>query len=133
MAAGLIRFGWFASHSKFQLPWKIDADALSDDDVSALADIIRCKFSFGHVEGIPKGGLRLAKALLPHATPGHPLLIVDDVLTTGASMERAREQTAGVVGHTIGVVIFARGRCPDWIWPIFSVNEWAQSRATGLG
>lgn len=34
---------------------------------------------------------------------------------------------------TIGIVVFTRGRCPEWVWPIFTVNEWAQSRATGLG
>lgn len=132
----LIQHGWFRSHSGLQLPFKIDADALSDEDISELAKIIRGKFAFGHVEGVPRGGLRLAEALLPYCEPGYPLMIVDDVLTTGASMERAlaeaHEQTAGV-GRTIGVVIFARGPCAPWIWPLFTVSEWAQSRGTGLG
>jgi hypothetical protein len=136
MNAELIKFGWFRSHNGLQLPWKLDADALSDDTISELAKIIAGKFSFGHVEGVPRGGLRLAAALLPNASTGYPLLIVDDVLTTGASMElaleRAREQTQGV-GRAIGVVIFARGPCPSWVWPIFQVSEWTQSRGTGLG
>lgn len=133
-ADAMVEFGWFRSHSGLQLPWKLDADALSDATIDGIAKIVRGKFAFSHVEGIPRGGLRLAEALLPFAEPGYPLLIVDDVLTTGASMEkafeRARERSVAV---TIGVVIFARGQCPSWVWPVFSVNEWAQSSATGLG
>lgn len=135
----LIEFGWFASHSGFQLPWKINCDALSNSDIEALSKIIRWKFAFSNVIGIPRGGLRLAEALSPHAESGYPTLIVDDVLTTGKSMEAARDHhytdrdlsTAYV--RPIGVVTFARGECPNWVWPIFQVNEWAQSRATGLG
>ncbi len=130
----LVEFGWFSTHSRFQLPWKVDCDALSDDDIAAIAQLIRWKFAFGEVYGVPRGGLRLAAALAPYVDEGYPTLIVDDVLTTGKSMLRASEEHGDKHGRrTIGVVIFARGKCPDWVWPIFSVNEWAQSRATGLG
>lgn len=124
----LVEFGWFRSHSGLQLPWKLNADALSDEAIDGIAKIIRWKFAFSAVIGIPRGGLRLAAALNPYTEDGYPTLIVDDVLTTGKSMEAARESP-----KDIGVVIFARGQVPDWVWPIFSVNEWAQSRATGLG
>lgn len=127
----LIQFGWFSTHSKFQLPWKIDCDAMADSDIDAIAQLIRWKFAFGAVYGVPRGGIRLAEALEPHCEKHYPLLIVDDVLTTGRSMIEAREKLK--ILPVIGIVIVARGKCPDWVWPIFTVNEWAQSRATGLG
>jgi hypothetical protein len=127
----LFKFGWFASHSGFQLPWKIDCeDGLRDEDWNALASIVAGKFGFSDVYGIPRGGTKFARALAPFCEPGYPTLIVDDVLTTGRSFEDARQRFSA---NCIGVVVFARGRCPDWVWPIFTVNEWAQSRATGLG
>ena len=43
------------------------------------------------------------------------MLIVDDVFTTGASMEALH--TPG----DIGAVVFARGLCPSWITPLFQM------------
>ena len=63
--------------------------------------------------------------------PEYLSLIADDVLTTGKSMIKAREDLGDP--RAIGVVVVARGECPNWVWPILTVNEWAQSRATGLG
>lgn len=42
---------------------------------------------------------------------------MDDVLTTGAmtSMEEARH------GEAIGFVLFARGQCPSWVTPLFTM------------
>lgn len=128
----LFKFGWFASHSGFQLPWKLDLENLRDEDWEAIAEIIAWKFAFCSVYGVPKGGVRLAQALDKHVTPGYPVLIVDDVLTTGRSMIEAKAALGNPQG-AIGVVVAARGRCPDWVWPILQVSEWAQSRATGLG
>ena len=125
----MIEFGWFRSHSGLQLPWKVNADTLSDDDIMGIAQIIRWKFAFSTVIGVPRGGLRLAEALKPYTEPYYPELIVDDVLTTGKSMEAYRLAAP----TAIGVVVFARAPVPNWVWPIFQVNEWAQSRATGLG
>lgn len=129
----LFQFGWFASHSKFQLPWKLDLESLGDDDWGSIAKLIAWKFAFRDVYGVPKGGILLAQALRPYREPGYPLLIVDDVLTTGKSMEEARALLPASADPVIGVVVVARGRCPNWVWPILTVNEWAQSRATGLG
>lgn len=99
------------------LEFKIDCDALHDNDISALAAIIARRYRFGAVEGIPRGGLRLSAALRPYVTQG-PTLIVDDVLTAGNSMEAARKATTDR-----GVVIFARGPCPDWVTPIFELHS----------
>lgn len=104
----------FIAHSGLSLSWKIDCDALTDNDIDTLAYLVGRKLSFGSVEGIPRGGLRFAKALYPYITAGAHL-IVDDVLTTGGSMEAARKSSSD-----IGVVIFSRGiLVPNWIHPIF--------------
>lgn len=129
----LFKFGWFSSHAGFQLPWKIDCeDGLADGDWDAIAQLIAWKFAFRSVYGIPKGGTKLAEALDKYCEPGYPIIIVDDVLTTGRSFVHARA-ALGNPEDVFGVVVFARGPVPDWVWPILTVNEWAQSRATGLG
>jgi len=114
----LFKRGDFQLHSGDLSSWKIDCDALTDEDIETLAWMIADRFMFGSVEGVPSGGLRLAEALARWARTGK-LLIVDDVLTTGASME---EQRAG--REAIGVVIFARRACPDWVTPVFSTESW---------
>lgn len=127
------KFGWFASHSGFQLPWKIDLESgLDESDWHSLARLVAWKFAFRSVYGIPKGGARFAEALDPYCEPGYPVLIVDDVLTTGRSFIDARARLDNP-DPCIGVVVVARGPCPDWVFPILQVNEFFQSRATGLG
>lgn len=111
--------GEFTSHSGLKLPFKIDCDALTDNDLDTLAvEITRRVVRFKSVHGIPRGGWRLAGALRRYATGSNldPVLIVDDVLTTGASMQEGRRRYGS---NTIGVVIFARGPCSDWIVPLF--------------
>lgn len=49
------------------------------------------------------------------------LLIAEDVVTTGASIERHR---AG--RDALGVAIFARGACPDWVFPLFTMGQSVQ-------
>lgn len=103
----------FKSHGGATLPWKIDCDALQIKDWRCVAAAMAKQLSpweFGHVEGVPRGGLLLAMALLRYRTPGGGLLIVDDVLTTGGSMEAHR---AGRKAQ--GIVLFARGPCPSWV------------------
>lgn len=113
----LFKLETFISHSKEILRWKIECDALTTDDWKCLAWVTRARIgSFGSVEGVPAGGCYLANWLEPYITRG-PLLIVDDVLTTGQSMEEHRAQRAA-----IGAVIFARGPCPKWITPIFQLS-----------
>ena len=74
---------------------------------------------FGYVEWVSGGGERLGKAMLKWRNVYSPtLLIVDDVLTTGESMEKQRASRK----DTIGAVIFARGVCPAWVKPLFSME-----------
>jgi orotate phosphoribosyltransferase len=117
----------FVSHSGRRLPWKLDLDGFTEDDWNAIAEIIAERYRFGAVYGVPRGGIRLAMALERYIKPhGYQTLIVDDVLTTGRSMEHAR---AGMdyYPNVFGVVVIARGRCPSWVSAIFTVSDWAQS------
>jgi len=125
--ADLFQSGQFELHSGEHTTWKIDCDALSDTSIETLAHMVSDESGgFGSVEGVPSGGLRLAKALEKYATDG-PVLIMDDVLTTGASME---EQRAG--RDAIGAVIFARGSCPGWVRPLFIRPDAALADTLGL-
>lgn len=104
-------------HSGERSRWKIDCDALTDGDIATLADLIAERVGpFSAVEGVPNGGLRLAEALRRYQTSHRPLLIVDDVLTTGASLEAQR---AG--REAIGAVIFARREPPSWVSALFQM------------
>lgn len=105
--------------------WKVDCDLLSDECIGNIAGIIANSIpSFYEVREVPNGGDRLAKALryyVRHVTQGN-LLFVDDVLTTGYNMEKAGERY--MKDKIQGVVLFARGPCPHWVWPVFQVGEW---------
>ena len=115
----------FVSHAGLKLPYKIDCDALTDADIECLAKVIAGRFTFARVRGVPSGGFRLSDVLQPYANGSDdcPTLIVDDVLTTGASiMESAREYVPYGQPY-IGVVIFARGPWPEWVTPMFASQE----------
>lgn len=110
----------FKSHTDLDLDFKIECDALDEWDLSTLAYMISEKYKFRYVIGIPKGGIRLAEALQKYINPKGDVLIVDDVLTTGNSMNNFKQHfPVDEAGNVIGVVIFARGPCPNWVDPIF--------------
>ena len=118
--SGLFRFGDFVSSSGEILPFKIECDALTDSDLYCIAGIIANKVKFGSVYGVPTGGDRLARALSDFRTTSEDVLLVDDVLTTGASME---EYKSRLTGNVIGWVVFARGELPDWISAVFKYEK----------
>lgn len=123
MSKNLFQLGQFFLHSRGTSEWKIDCDALTDEDLRALTHIVSTHFKFCHVVGVPEGGLRFADALRSYATTNvkDPVLIVDDVLTTGSSMTAARKNL-GENSNVIGVVIFSRGKSLDWVTPIFQTE-----------
>lgn len=123
----LFHLGEWTMHSGGIAQYKIDCDALTDADMQCLAYIISQKGQFKEVYGVPTGGARLQQALEQYKSDQGIRLIVDDVLTTGASMEEARK-TLGW-SDAVGVVIFARSSCPDWIKPLFSMN-WINTKDT---
>ena len=117
-------FNWssqgFKLHSGGTSNLLIDCNALTDEDWNTLAHLIyeNLPQHFRKVIGVPRGGLKLAEALKSYRFPNpeHPILIVDDVLTTGSSMEKVRVELREVC---IGAVVFARGECPPWITPLW--------------
>ena len=116
----------FKSHSGLNLTWKIEMDALSEQDWFTIKKMImEITPPFREAVGIPRGGVKLGDLLNEHATgkEGDPICIVDDVLTTGGSMEyfltqykrNRRPFTA------IGWVVFARTQCPPWVKALFQM------------
>jgi hypothetical protein len=114
----LFKIGRFRSHTGLDLNWKVECDALTPQDWAALAAVVAemRRYSFSEVEGVPNGGLKFAEALRPYAHPrAGTLLIVDDVMTTGESMEDHRQGR-----EAIGVVAFSRTRkMPHWVRAIW--------------
>ena len=118
----LFQLGDFTLHSGDKSFFKIDCDALTDDDWATLARMIYENVTkFRKVIGIPNGGQKLAEALKPYRFPNpeNPILIVDDVLTTGNSMEDMKSKLGE---NCIGAVVFTRNKCPGWITPLFETR-----------
>ena len=125
--SNLFQQGTFKLHSGEVSNLKIECDALTTEDWDTLAKLIAQNMFFTEVIGIERGGLPLAKALekyIGHREGSKIVLIADDVLTTGESMEKAKEQVKGRVRDVFGVVVFARRKCPEWVYPIFQMSEW---------
>lgn len=116
----LFQTGSFTLHSGEVSTFKIDCDALTKKDLQAIALQLTLRVApFSAVKGVPRGGLKLAAALQPYVSyNAGRLLIVDDVFTTGASMEEFRD-SMNTYYDPIGAVIFARGKTPSWITPLF--------------
>ncbi len=109
----------FTSHAGLPLTWKVECDSLTESDYIALAKIVSEKIKFRDVFGIPRGGIPFEKALKPYASfsKNDPLLICDDVYTTGASMREVYQEGA------IGIVVFARNEISDnWVRAIWTLS-----------
>ncbi len=110
----------FTSAAGLRLNWKVECDELTIEDWEAIAYMVGPCLNFQRVEGVPTGGLALAEALKPYEySEGEGLLIVDDVLTTGMSMERHRDGR-----DARGLVLFARTLCPSWVSSVWSLGTW---------
>jgi|TARA_Y100001951_G_scaffold40589_1_gene32137 hypothetical protein len=116
----------FKSHSGLDLTWKIEMDALDDLEWQTIARmIIEATPPFREAVGIPRGGVKLGDMLNEHATgnEGDPICIVDDVLTTGESMEYflSQYQHNRRPFTAIGWVVFARTMPPLWVKALFQM------------
>lgn len=108
----LFQWGQFKSAAGLDLDWKIECDALDPDDWDCIANVAAPMLHpFSAVCGVPYGGLPLASALNRYITTEGPLLIVDDVWTTGKSMT----EFAGDIPAWKGFVAFARGELPSHV------------------
>lgn len=133
--SNLFQLGFFTLHSGQRSDFKIDCDALTDEDIEFCAKAINDIFNpIYWIKYIPRGGTRLANALEKyiHCSTGLRLagkkpdcLIVDDVWTTGASMrEKHKEiEKTGDFDLIRGAVIFARGPVDYWVTPLFTTWE----------
>ena len=113
--------------SRLTLPFKINCDLLAQEDINCIAEYIASKCEFGVALGIVRGGIRLAEALEPYAVQDAPfnILIVDDVLTTGQSMEQSKAKLPPQIhwDDVIGWVIFAITEPAPWIKYVFKTSE----------
>lgn len=120
----LFRSGHFILASGATSPWKIECEALTEADWTGLAVMMMEALipgPFGQVEGVPHGGIPLANALQPYADDqSRTLLVVDDVWTTGKSMERYIDGIPTDL-RVARAVAFARRPPPPNIMALFTM------------
>lgn len=123
--------GDFVLRSGNKSGYKFECDALTGADWEGVAAAVMEELGlppFQHAVGVPRGGVPLARAMNRHACPGDsslPFLVCEDVVTTGASMERFREECFKDE-HVVGVAFICRGSCPDWVRPLLTLNRWGR-------
>ncbi len=117
----------FIAHSGQPEKFKIECDALTNEDIETLATLINDKFvarniTFSEVFGIPSGGVRLAIAFGKYLDKtSNTTLVLDDVVTTGNSIREAvkflldKEKTRNI----LTCVIFDRSYGSFWGDSIF--------------
>ena len=115
----------FKSHSGLELKWKIECDALSDPEWFTISQMImEISVPFKEAIGIPRGGTKLGNLLNQYGTGKRkdPVLLVDDVLTTGESMKEFKtKRTWRNPADYIGWVVFARTKTPKWVTALFQM------------
>jgi len=98
-------------HAGGRLTWKIECDAISDAEWEVLAKQILHyeRRPFRVAIGIPSGATKLGDILNRYASgqPQHPVLVVDDVYTTGTSFKEFKQKHYQDE-HIMQWVIFAR-------------------------
>ena len=115
----------FKSHSGLELKWKIECDALSDPEWFTISQMImEIAPPFKEAIGIPRGGTKLGSLLNQYGTGKRedPICIVDDVLTTGGSMNEflQKRQWRNPTDY-MGWVVFARTKPPKWVTALFQM------------
>lgn len=114
-------------HSGKTSEFKIECDSITESDWATLAYLAsRIVGEFSSVYGVPMGGIPFADAMEKYVSDKGPRLIVDDVLTTGGSMVEVMDQSC------VGLVAFARGKCPAGVKAVFYMNELAEDAKEGL-
>ena len=116
----------FTGHSGGQVDWKIEMDALDEAEWKCIARMIMEHETrpFQAAIGIPRGGLTLSTYLNEYSTqnPEDPYLIVDDVLTTGGSMDEFKEEHFKNK-KVVGWVVFSRKNPASWIKTLFQMPK----------
>jgi hypothetical protein len=116
-------------HSGEYSQFRIDCDDLAGSDWDVLAKLVdESGITFCEVYSVPTGGDHFANALKQYIDKdSDTVLVVDDVYTTGSSMEAMKREVT-LVGTSAkiaqGIVVFARRQTPEWIFPIFDASRW---------
>lgn len=128
----LFTWGRCISAAGLELDWKAECDALTMDDWHCLALMVAPHLpQVSEVIGVPRGGVKFANALaltgiemseFEHGARTQageivPRLLVDDVWTTGRSMNKWARP------GDLGVVAFARGWTPEWVTAVWQLNS----------
>jgi len=122
--ASLFQMGDFTSHAGLPLKWKLECDAITDEEWRCLAKMIMDyqHRPFSKAVGIPRGGVKLADALNEYASGDDNdfPLICDDVFTTGTSMIDFIKETYPTFTQGMGYrwVVFARK--PSNVMPFYT-------------
>ena len=109
----LFQDGDFKSHAGLPLKWKLECDAITDEEWRCIAKMVM-DYQVQHfykAVGIPRGGLKFAEAMNEYASgnPEDQIMICDDVFTTGTSFQD-----------------FIKENYPDWLsamghrWVVFA-------------
>lgn len=109
-------------HSEF----KIECDYLTEEDWSTAAYLLSQQLPiFDYVYWVPTGGERFSEHFYKFVNYNYSeakILIVDDVWTTGGSVNRFIDANSFDREKVICAVLFARGETPDWVYPLFTMN-----------
>lgn len=128
--------GTFILNSSNVSRWKLELDDATDEEIATFAymAIDTCRVPcFGSIVPVPKGksaskvdnAKRIADAMQRYVIPDvRTTLIVDDVFTTGGSINQCREgyaaQHPGI--YVSGFVIFARSPTFGWVNALFTMG-----------
>ena len=114
----MFRLGEYKSRSGRMLPYKVECNDLTYEDMIAIADHIKRNYEFGAIYAMSENMIPITKMLKEHMSCHRTILVLDDVLTTGETFKTFKNTYKGKF-DIIGVVIFARGKCPSWVKPIW--------------
>ena len=93
----LFQDGDFKSHAGLPLKWKLECDAITDEEWRCIAKMVMDYQvqPFYKAVGIPRGGLKFAEAMNEYASgnPEDQTMICDDVFTTGTSFKDFVKET----------------------------------------
>lgn len=133
----LFQDGDFKSHAGLPLKWKLECDAITDDEWRCLAKMVMDyqERPFYKAVGIPRGGLKFAEAMNEYASGNEEdsIMICDDVFTTGTSFKEFINENYPMwsAGQGFRWVVFARRPCyehPHHVRALFTMPNPIEER-----
>ena len=133
----LFQDGNFKSHAGLPLKWKLECDAITDDEWRCLAKIVMeyQERPFYKAVGIPRGGLKFAEAMNKYASGNEEdsIMVCDDVFTTGTSFKEFINENYPMwsAGQGFRWVVFARRPCyehPHHVRALFTMPNPIEER-----